>query len=269
MANQTDAVGDPMWIWKETAMESPSNRVTEFLTAYSDYRRLLNEYFPDEDPIDPFEVPPLSSYSQGPVYKLYFEDISDDEFYNRLGDSYLFRPSDARLIGYYLIRKIKNERMRRSKIKIVANIYDLNPEKLSADYGENPEKQWLFFTPRDRKYENEKIQNRVAVDGFWKVTGADETIRWNAETCGFRKTLQFYKGSGDKTSWIMHELRVNNPLPQQQGVADDTKLDDWAVCKIYDSENPRIDPFDEIVNKSSCRRGRKRKYGGRKKRYGQ
>ncbi|KAL2545877.1 NAC domain-containing protein [Forsythia ovata] len=258
MANKTDAVEDPMWLWKEVAMESPSNRVTEFLTAYSNYRRLLMGYCPDEDPIDPFKVPCLSSYSQGP-------NISDDEFYKRLGVSYLFHPCDARLICHYLIRKIKNEWMRRSKIKIVANIYDLNPEKLAADYGLNPEKQWLFFTPRDRKYENEIIPNRVALDAYWKVTGADEAIQWNGEICGFRKTLQFYNGSGNDTSWIMHELRVNNPPPQQQGAADDTKLDDWVVCRIYDSEDPWIDPLDEMLNKSSCRRGRKRKDSGRKK----
>ncbi|KAL2474076.1 NAC domain-containing protein [Forsythia ovata] len=265
MANQTDGVRDPMWRWKRIAKDSPSNHITEFLTACSNYKRLFMKYFPREEKINPYKVPTLSDFHQGSVHKHYFEDISDDEFFKRLGASYNFHPSDSQLIGGYLMRKINNQRVPRNKIKIVANIYDLNPEKLPADYGVSGDKQWFFFTPRDRKYENENIRTLVALDGYWKVTRADKSIRWFGKDCGFRKKLQFYKGNGDETSWIMHELRVNNPPPQQEGVADDTKLDDWIVCKIYDAKDPWVDHFLGKKSKSSSTGGRNRKYSGRKK----
>ncbi|CAI9779513.1 unnamed protein product [Fraxinus pennsylvanica] len=142
-----------------------------------------------------------------------------------------YAPTDLK---YYYSQ---NETLPRSLIKVVNNVYDLNPENLEDDYGVNRAEEWLFYTPRDRENEIENIRNGAAVDGYWQVIGDDETIVDNDETLGFRKTLEFYKGNpprGDKTSWIMHEIRANE---DQQSVADDTKLDDWIVCRIYHEEN--------------------------------
>ncbi|CAA3029616.1 NAC transcription factor 29-like [Olea europaea subsp. europaea] len=82
------------------------------------------------------------------------------------------------------------------------------------------------------EHENEEIRNGVGVNGYWQVTGEnDETIKQNDETIGFRRTLEFYKGNppnDDKTSWIMHEIRLNDQL-----ATDDTELNDWIVCRIF------------------------------------
>ncbi|KAL2455729.1 NAC domain-containing protein [Abeliophyllum distichum] len=130
--------------------------------------------------------------------------------------------------------------------QILSNIYEINPEELADDYGMNPKKEWFFFTLRGRKYKDESILNRVVGDGYWElVIGADETIKQNGETLGFRKTFQFYKGkhpNGDETSWIMHEFRVTNPLP------GDTKSDDWVLCKIYNNEKTLGDYRPEVCN---------------------
>ena len=76
-----------------------------------------------------------------------------------------------------------------------------------ALYGE---KEWYFFSPRDRKYPNGSRPNRAAGTGYWKATGADKPIG-NPKPVGIKKALVFYAGKaprGEKTNWIMHEYRL-------------------------------------------------------------
>lgn len=76
------------------------------------------------------------------------------------------------------------------------------------------EKEWYFFSPRDRKYPNGMRPNRAAGSGYWKATGTDKVIvapPHGNESIGVKKALVFYKGrppKGMKTSWIMHEYRL-------------------------------------------------------------
>lgn len=75
------------------------------------------------------------------------------------------------------------------------------------------EKEWYFFTPRDRKYPNGARPNRAAASGYWKATGTDKPILSTVgkENIGVKKALVFYKGrppKGVKTNWIMHEYRL-------------------------------------------------------------
>ncbi|CAA3029615.1 NAC domain-containing protein 68-like [Olea europaea var. sylvestris] len=176
----------------------------------------------------------------------YNSQVSDDEYSNNIWPGFVFRPTDAELILDFLTRKIKNETMSRNLMKVVDNVYKLNPENLEDDYGVNRAEEWLFFTTRDIEHENEEIRNGVGVgvDGYWQVIGEDdETIKQKDETIGFRKTLEFYKGNppnGDKTSWIMHEIRFNDQL-----AADHTELDDWIVCRVFHKDNRWKDERDE------------------------
>lgn len=78
------------------------------------------------------------------------------------------------------------------------------------------EKEWYFFTPRDRKYPNGSRPNRAAGNGYWKATGADKPIRpkESSRHVGIKKALVFYSGKapkGVKTNWIMHEYRLADP----------------------------------------------------------
>ncbi|CAA2964277.1 NAC domain-containing 67-like [Olea europaea subsp. europaea] len=132
------------------------------------------------------------------------------------------------------MKKIKNEKLPRSRVKL-GNIYEIDPETLADDYGKLSTEIWYLFTKRDRKYQNENI-NVFTVDGYWKVKRDDESVEENGETVGFRKTFQFYRGkpgSDSKTSWLMHEFRVIDPLPSVEG---QTKLDNWVLCKIWNKE---------------------------------
>ena len=98
-------------------------------------------------------------------------------------------------------------------------------ESEKAAFGD---KEWYFFSPRDRKYPNGARPNRAAASGYWKATGTDKTILTstatgarggggggggggNLQNIGVKKALVFYRGrppKGIKTNWIMHEYRL-------------------------------------------------------------
>lgn len=95
---------------------------------------------------------------------------------------------------------------------VFANYIYENVEK--AEFGE---KEWYFFSPRDRKYPNGTRPNRATVSGYWKATGTDKAIYGGSKYIGVKKALVFYKGrppKGIKTDWIMHEYRLNDPTRQ-------------------------------------------------------
>lgn len=90
----------------------------------------------------------------------------------------------------------------------VINLMDFGGVDLAL-YGE---KEWYFFSPRDRKYPNGSRPNRAAGSGYWKATGADKAIG-KPKAAGIKKALVFYAGKaprGIKTNWIMHEYRLAN-----------------------------------------------------------
>ncbi|KAK7405210.1 hypothetical protein VNO78_06409 [Psophocarpus tetragonolobus] len=149
-----------------------------------------------------------------------------------LPPGFRFYPTDEELLVQYLCRKVAGHHF---SLPIIAEIdlYKFDPWVLpgKAVFGE---KEWYFFSPRDRKYPNGSRPNRVAGSGYWKATGTDKVITTEGRKVGIKKALVFYVGKapkGSKTNWIMHEYRLLDS--SRKNNLGTTKLDDWVLCRIY------------------------------------
>ncbi|KAJ9179940.1 hypothetical protein P3X46_008250 [Hevea brasiliensis] len=169
-----------------------------------------------------------------------------------LPPGFRFHPTDEELILHYLKKKIASTPF---PVSIIADvdIYKFDPWDLPAmaAFGE---KEWYFFSPRDRKYPNGARPNRAAASGYWKATGTDKVIVASSairagagvgvqENIGVKKALVFYRGrppKGIKTNWIMHEYRLADapahnvkPIKPKDSSSTAMRLDDWVLCRIY------------------------------------
>ncbi|KAL6623523.1 hypothetical protein ACP70R_033402 [Stipagrostis hirtigluma subsp. patula] len=152
-----------------------------------------------------------------------------------LPPGFRFYPSDDELVCYYLHGKVANdERLAGAGGAMVeVDLHTHEPwelpdaAKLSAD-------EWYFFNFRDRKYATGLRANRATKSGYWKATGKDRVIHspkaagGRAAVVGMRKTLVFYHGRapyGVKTSWVMHEFRMENPHTPPK--------EDWVLCRVF------------------------------------
>ncbi|XP_055801148.1 NAC domain-containing protein 2-like [Solanum dulcamara] len=156
----------------------------------------------------------------------------------QLPPGFRFHPTDEELIMYYLRNQATSRPCPVSIIPEV-DVYKFDPWELpeKAEFGE---KEWYFFTPRDRKYPNGVRPNRAAVSGYWKATGTDKAIYSGSKYVGIKKALVFYKGKppkGIKTDWIMHEYRLSESRSQPTRPNGSMRLDDWVLCRIYKKKN--------------------------------
>ncbi|CAK9195324.1 unnamed protein product [Sphagnum troendelagicum] len=144
------------------------------------------------------------------------------------------------------------------KVHAIAEV-DLNkcepwdlPEK--AKMGE---KEWYFFSLRDRKYPTGMRTNRATEAGYWKATGKDKDVVTTSSSStnparrgasgmtprliGMKKTLVFYLGrapKGEKTNWIMHEYRSEDDTittlhHHHHHHSPRLSRDEWVVCRIF------------------------------------
>ncbi|GAB2260603.1 hypothetical protein Droror1_Dr00011458 [Drosera rotundifolia] len=175
-----------------------------------------------------------------------------------LPPGFRFHPTDEELITFYLASKVFNNHIFNAATTLIsgggggcggggttpsfAGIHiaevDLNrcepwdlPER--AKMGE---REWYFFSLRDRKYPTGLRTNRATGAGYWKATGKDREVYggYNGETpllLGMKKTLVFYKGRaprGLKTRWVMHEYRLDGHLSYRHSCKEE-----WVICRIF------------------------------------
>ncbi|CAL5200923.1 unnamed protein product [Lathyrus oleraceus] len=155
-----------------------------------------------------------------------------------LPPGFRFHPTDEELITFYLLKKVLDNTF---TARAIAEV-DLNkcepwelPEK--AKMGE---KEWYFFSLRDRKYPTGLRTNRATEAGYWKATGKDREI-YSSKTyslVGMKKTLVFYRGrapKGEKSNWVMHEYRLEGKFAYH--FLSRNSKDEWVISRVFQKSN--------------------------------
>nr|WKC16883.1 NAC transcription factor [Psammochloa villosa] len=175
----------------------------------------------------------------------------------QLPPGFRFHPTDEELVMHYLCRRCASLPI---AVPIIAEIdlYKFDPWQLPkmALYGE---KEWYFFSPRDRKYPNGSRPNRAAGSGYWKATGADKPVG-SPKPVAIKKALVFYAGKapkGEKTNWIMHEYRLAD-VDRSARKKNSLRLDDWVLCRIYNKkgglEKPAAADWKPVMGSNAAAR---------------
>ncbi|KAK7320032.1 hypothetical protein RJT34_04761 [Clitoria ternatea] len=146
----------------------------------------------------------------------------------KLPPGFRFHPTDEELIAYYLLRKVSDSTFTSKAVAVVdlnkSEPWDL-PDKASMG-----EKEWYFFSLKDRKYPTGLRTNRATESGYWKTTGKDKEIFGDGVLIGMKKTLVFYLGRaprGEKSNWVMHEYRLENKHSYR------SSKEEWVVCRVF------------------------------------
>lgn len=148
-----------------------------------------------------------------------------------------FHPTDEELVLYYLKKKMCR---RRHQLDVIGetDVYKWDPEELPGlSKLQTGDRQWFFFSPRDRKYPNGARSNRATRNGYWKATGKDRIITCNARDVGVKKTLVHYKGrapAGERTDWVMHEYTLDEEELKRCLAVKDY----YALYKVYKKSGP-------------------------------
>nr|XP_043627029.1 protein CUP-SHAPED COTYLEDON 2 [Erigeron canadensis] len=156
-----------------------------------------------------------------------------------LPPGFRFHPTDEELITCYLLHKVLDANF---SCRAIAQV-DLNkcePWEL-PQRAKMGEKEWYFFSLRDRKYPTGLRTNRATDAGYWKATGKDREI-FSSKTSslvGMKKTLVFYRGrapKGEKSNWVMHEFRLEGKFAYH--FLSKTSKDEWVISRVFQKSLP-------------------------------
>lgn len=156
-----------------------------------------------------------------------------------LPPGFRFHPTDEELVSHYLAKKIENPNFA-CRAVVEADLNKSEPWELPGKAAMG-EKEWYFYSARDRKYPTGMRTNRATEAGYWKATGKDREVVSSSggRIVGMKKTLVFYRGrapKGIKSNWVMHEYRHEGHLQRNNNVrpsATRASKDEWVVCRIF------------------------------------
>ncbi|CAN4098276.1 unnamed protein product [Withania somnifera] len=142
-----------------------------------------------------------------------------------LPPGFRFHPSDEELITYYLNNKVSDFNFTSRAITDVdlnkSEPWDL-PGKASMG-----EKEWYFFSLKDRKYPTGLRTNRATEAGYWKTTGKDkEILRGGVQLVGMKKTLE---------EWVVCRVFHKNSTakkPQPTSSSSPQSDQDQSTCEL-------------------------------------
>uniref|UniRef100_A0A1J3GF00 NAC domain-containing protein n=2 Tax=Noccaea caerulescens TaxID=107243 RepID=A0A1J3GF00_NOCCA len=157
-----------------------------------------------------------------------------------LPPGFRFHPTDEELITHYLCRKVSDIGFT-GKAVVDVDLNKCEPWDLPAKASMG-EKEWYFFSLRDRKYPTGLRTNRATEAGYWKTTGKDKEIYRSGVLVGMKKTLVFYKGrapKGEKSNWVMHEYRLENKQPFKPA------KEEWVVCRVFKKSTAAKKPQEQ------------------------
>ncbi|KAK6125624.1 hypothetical protein DH2020_040632 [Rehmannia glutinosa] len=102
-----------------------------------------------------------------------------------------FHPTDEELVGYYLRKKVASQKIDLDVIRDI-DLYRIEPWDLQdkCRIGYEEQKEWYFFSHKDKKYPTGTRTNRATMAGFWKATGRDKAVYDRTKLIGMRKTLE-------------------------------------------------------------------------------
>ncbi|XP_054797608.1 NAC transcription factor 29-like [Prosopis cineraria] len=156
-------------------------------------------------------------------FSQFFSNYSKhDDYFNSFPPGYRFHPTEEELIIFYLMKKIMNEPLPPNQM-LEVDVYQHDPQILCRRYKSACEKEWYFFSPRERKYPNGVRPKRSTKDGYWKVSGSDRLIYSKGMIVGKWNTLVYYRGkapTGTKTNWIMREYKLAQHSHKRTGAFD-------------------------------------------------
>ncbi|KAE8816209.1 protein CUP-SHAPED COTYLEDON 3 [Hordeum vulgare] len=161
-----------------------------------------------------------------------------------LPPGFRFHPTDEELVTFYLAAKVFNGTCCGGVDIAEVDLNRCEPWDL-PEAARMGEREWYFFSLRDRKYPTGLRTNRATGAGYWKATGKDREVL-NAATgslLGMKKTLVFYRGRaprGEKTKWVLHEYRLDGDF----GAVRRSCKEEWVVCRIF---HKAVDQYSKMM----------------------
>ncbi|ESQ44429.1 hypothetical protein EUTSA_v10006408mg, partial [Eutrema salsugineum] len=139
-----------------------------------------------------------------------------------------FSPTDEELVLHYL-EPFSKSRASSWPVHHV-NIYESNPQRLSAEYEKGNLTEWFFVSERTNMHKGGKRQNRSDNGGYWHATGTATKFKAGNGVVGNKASLVYYTGrqpNGVKTNWLIKEYWLD------PSSSDDNMTVGYALYKIY------------------------------------
>ncbi|KAF3581500.1 hypothetical protein DY000_02032484 [Brassica cretica] len=157
---------------------------------------------------------------------------------------YRFVPTDAEIIYYYLKPFSPDNKKSWPNLPIHhMNIYESNPQQLTAEYKKGNLTEWFFISERTKIKRNGQKQKRVDHNGGYLHSKAvTKKIKVKKDVVGYKTTLNYFIGkqpNGERTNWLMQEYWLES--------SGHNNTVDYALCKIYLSPTAQKNMKEEDV----------------------